>query len=292
MKCNRFSFVNKLKVLLIWAFSVLFLCNCSMQIIPSQYDIKLSSKTSELFIDVGGGSCQLEVCLNNYRYQTLSSEQNFFLSYHILSPDGETIEFDGARSLIAPIAARGIENECMEVIAPIAAGEYIIEIDLVEEGVTWFSQQGMRTLKLPLVVSQTYTPAFDSTAIDSEITQLNLSQGDSISIPITIYNNGTMPLYPKGKMSVHASYHIRYEDGRELLYDGMRTNLPCTIMPGDHKEVILTVDNNIFQESGNYMLSVDLVIEGVAWFSQNGMDIINIPVTFKRIDQGTGITIK
>jgi hypothetical protein len=37
--------------------------------------------------------------------------------------------------------------------APAAAGRYLLELDLVEEGVTWFSVAGAVTHRIPFVVN-------------------------------------------------------------------------------------------------------------------------------------------
>lgn len=279
MKYREFSIKASLKFLFI-TLTVTLLCSCTTKIVPSQYDVRLSTELSELTVEAGGEPLQVDVCLNSYRYRELSSEQNVFLSYHILSSNGEVIVFDGTRSILAPIAARGKKKENVEITAPIDSGEYIVEIDLVEEGVTWFSQQGMETIKLPLTVRQTYISEFNNISIKSEIDQLDLIKGDAALIPIIISNNGSMPLYSKGEMAVHASYHISYGDGHELIYDGIRTDLPCAIAPGTREEFCLRIDSDSFQIAGNYIITVDLVIEGTNWFSQKGMDVIKIPVTF------------
>ena len=41
----------------------------------------------------------------------------------------------------------------LELTAPEEAGRYIIELDMVEEGVTWFADQGSQTLRVPVQVS-------------------------------------------------------------------------------------------------------------------------------------------
>lgn len=131
----------------------LVLSGCAANAVPSQYDLKLKTKVESLEFEVGGEIAQVEITIDSRRYQELSSEQNIYLSYHILSDKKESIIYDGIRTPLESIDARGIEKEIVDVQAPLEAGEYIVEIDLVEEGVTWFSAQGMPTLKLPLKVA-------------------------------------------------------------------------------------------------------------------------------------------
>ena len=65
------------------------------------------------------------------------------VSYHWLKSNGGMFEFDGLRSdcrarsaLASPATSR------CSVRAPAAAGDYLLAIDLVKEGVTWFSEAG------------------------------------------------------------------------------------------------------------------------------------------------------
>ncbi len=65
------------------------------------------------------------------------------VSYHWLKPGGGMVEFDGLRSNLP--RALGPNQSCdasMLVRALAAAGDYVLAIDLVKEGVTWFSEAG------------------------------------------------------------------------------------------------------------------------------------------------------
>jgi hypothetical protein len=65
------------------------------------------------------------------------------VSYHWLSPARTTIEFDGLRSALP--RALGPGDTCrvtMTVRAPQTPGACWLAIDLVKEGVTWFSEAG------------------------------------------------------------------------------------------------------------------------------------------------------
>lgn len=64
-------------------------------------------------------------------------------SYHWLALSGEMVEFDGLRSdLPGPIGPGGSGRATVTVRAPATRGAYRLAIDLVQEGVTWFSQAG------------------------------------------------------------------------------------------------------------------------------------------------------
>ena len=66
-------------------------------------------------------------------------------SYHWLDTSGRTIVHDGVRTAFAEVVRSGdTVTVPMGVIAPDAAGAYRLAVDIVREGVTWFSEQGCR----------------------------------------------------------------------------------------------------------------------------------------------------
>lgn len=75
------------------------------------------------------------------------------LSYHLFSAGGEKLRFDNLRTpLPGPVpAGSGVDVNLM-IIAPKEPGEYLVEIDLVQEHVTWFKDRGNKTIEVPLIV--------------------------------------------------------------------------------------------------------------------------------------------
>ncbi len=75
------------------------------------------------------------------------------LSYHVLDPARKTVRFDNRRfALPAPVAPGGRATLDIEIKAPLDAGEYRLEFDLLREGVAWFKDGGSKTLEVPLTV--------------------------------------------------------------------------------------------------------------------------------------------
>ena len=76
-----------------------------------------------------------------------------FASYHWLDRRGAVVVQDGARTplprTIAPGAACAMT---LRIETPPAPGRYILAVDLVEEGVTWFSEAGAPMLKRAFTV--------------------------------------------------------------------------------------------------------------------------------------------
>jgi SAM-dependent methyltransferase len=74
-------------------------------------------------------------------------------SYHWLDPKGSVVVQDGTRTpLPRPVAAGDTCEMTLRIDTPSQPGRYLLAVDLVEEGVTWFSEAGApmlrRTLKI------------------------------------------------------------------------------------------------------------------------------------------------
>ena len=70
------------------------------------------------------------------------------LSYHWLDTRRAAVEYDGLRTpLPRPVPPGESCAVTMRVRAPANAGRYVLEIDLVEEGVSWFTRAGTRPLR-------------------------------------------------------------------------------------------------------------------------------------------------
>jgi len=78
----------------------------------------------------------------------------FNMSYHWRDARGHVIVLDGQRTaLSAPVGPGQSATTNVVVIAPAAPGRYTLEIELVHEGVTWFSHAGQPTLSLAVRVT-------------------------------------------------------------------------------------------------------------------------------------------
>ena len=276
---------NMRKLLLICLLAVsVCLTGCSFEAVPSRYDMKLKSDTSAIEIENGGGVETVEVTVDSRSFHDMSSETDrMFLSYHLLDHQGNILIYDGIRTSLDPIPARGIKKERVDIQIPLEAGNYTAEIDLVEEGVTWFSEQGMETLEIPLTVLNTYVPPYTEVSLRSETKELEISVGDKILIPVTIENTSEVPLYSSGTMATRLSYHISDINGNMLQFDGERIALPESIQNGEIFETQVELTSDIFDTPGNYVISFDLVIEGMTWYADQGMETLNIPIEVQEL---------
>jgi hypothetical protein len=93
--------------------------------------------------------------LTNEGWDVWSSEGdgNVFISYHWLDGKGQMVTFDGDRTpLPRPIASGERCDVSITIVAPLASGSYRLAIDLVREGVTWFSQAGRPWVEVAFTV--------------------------------------------------------------------------------------------------------------------------------------------
>jgi hypothetical protein len=72
---------------------------------------------------------------------------------HWLDAAGETVSNDDGRAPLLRDLRPGEETELRLVVnAPRRAGDYLLEIDMLQEGVSWFGLKGSKTLRVPVRV--------------------------------------------------------------------------------------------------------------------------------------------
>lgn len=77
------------------------------------------------------------------------------LGNHWLAPDGGVVQLDDGRAiLLDDLEAGSTAVVDLRVTAPASSGRYLLELDLVQEGVTWFADRGSTTARVPLTVGQ------------------------------------------------------------------------------------------------------------------------------------------
>jgi hypothetical protein len=82
-----------------------------------------------------------------------SGDHAFRLGYHVAHPDSAAIQFEGGRVDLSQDVPPGADVQLrVPVTAPAANGEYLIEWDMVQEGVIWFSWTGAAPERTHLTV--------------------------------------------------------------------------------------------------------------------------------------------
>lgn len=78
----------------------------------------------------------------------------FLLSYHLLRPDGRQLQYDGPRSPLPRTVRPGEQIELRAILqAPSQPGEYVVEWDMLQEGVAWFSWKGATPARTSVTVT-------------------------------------------------------------------------------------------------------------------------------------------
>jgi len=123
----------------------------SYQVKYRAYDgIKVPVQASQVF--------ELQVTLQNTGFLSWSSQdpdRPVFISYHWRDRSGKTIVYDGRRTSFHKEIRPGEEAKVpVSVKAPDLQGRFILEIDCVCEGVTWFSEAKNKALSIPVQVKK------------------------------------------------------------------------------------------------------------------------------------------
>jgi hypothetical protein len=182
---------------------------------------------------------------------------NVNLSYHWYDAADNVVVWDGLRTPLAGTARTQIAAINAQIAVPATPGTYKLRYDIVQEGVAWFSGQGMQT---PVKTVSVIVPALS--ALYAAPPTMIAGANATISVPVTIMNAGTTTWQP-GAFNV--AYHLYGSNGALIVWDGMRTALPASVAPGQ----AVTVNANVKTPAatGTYVMRFDLVQEGVAWFS-------------------------
>jgi hypothetical protein len=89
--------------------------------------------------------------------ESTSSENAVFLSFHLLTKEGNSIAHDNDRYAIPEPIRKNQQKTVAAVLdnsrLKLKPGNYIIEFDLVREGKFWFSEKDNKILKIPMTVN-------------------------------------------------------------------------------------------------------------------------------------------
>jgi hypothetical protein len=151
----------------------------------------------------------------------------------------------------------------MPVTPPAKPGVYTLRLDLVREGIAWFSGLGVATVDLPATVRAAFAATYGTPA------STTLLPGGRTAVALTLTNIGTTAWTAQGANPVRLAAHITNAKGEVVIWDGARTSFPADVAPGAQAKVDLIVDAPTVP--GSYRVRADLVREGVAWFSGLGV---------------------
>jgi hypothetical protein len=82
-----------------------------------------------------------------------AAPMQLYVGNHWLDVTGRDIVHDDGRAPLTRNVAPGETIELELVLnAPKLAGNYILELDMLQEGVSWFAPQGSMTVRLPMKI--------------------------------------------------------------------------------------------------------------------------------------------
>lgn len=85
---------------------------------------------------------------------------------------------------------------------------------------------------------------------------------------VLVANAGTVPWRSHPHAGIWLAYHWLDERGNAIVWDGLRTELPYAVPPGEQVTIQLQLRGAL--PPGRYRLAVDLVDEGRVWFGELG----------------------
>lgn len=200
-----------------------------------------------------------------------------YLGYHWIDFNSkEMVVFDGKRSII-PEDGVNADNEVVfdfTVISPSKPGEYILQIDLVHEGITWFSFQGVPSLEKFITVDISYAARYN----DGGTTPTYVDKGQEFNAQVKVRNGGFLLWECKGdRYRVSLGTHwINRDTGEMIIWDGNRGLLPEDV--SYNEEVIVDIKIKAPDKPGRYILQYDMVHERITWFSEKGVIPLEVNV--------------
>jgi len=199
------------------------------------------------------------------------------LSSHWHDSAGNTVVWDGPRNaLAADVAPNATATVDARITTPSRPGTYTLTFDMVREGVAWFGSLGSTVAKVTVSVAPvTYAATYGvSVSAASYI-------GETKTVPVTVTNSGNVPW--NAENPVNLAYHVYDSRGNLVVWDGQRALLG-DLAPGASKQVQLAYTSSAV--IGDYVLAIDAVREGVAWFSGLGTPPLRLPM---RVDSGYSV---
>ncbi|HUG05592.1 MAG TPA: SpoIID/LytB domain-containing protein [Candidatus Limnocylindria bacterium] len=187
------------------------------------------------------------------------------LSYHILDAAGRAVVWDGVRTpLGGDILPGQSKNLSITFAVPGTSGGYTLVVDLVREGIGWFEGTGSPPARVPLTVTSGLSAGYAGTTTPGQATI-----GATIDLLTTVLNYGPRVWPASGPNAVSLSYHITKSTGEMVVWDGARGRLPSDVPP--FSQITVPIRVPVPQSVGDYVISWDMVLEGVAWFSSTGV---------------------
>lgn len=114
--------------------------------------------------------------------------------------------------------------------------------------------------------------------------ELHARPNQVIETPLLLTNTGARTWEPCSDTPFQMSYHLYDTEGEAITYDGLRSELPDRVGPGESVEIMGSVAAPA--EPGTYRVEWDLLQEEITWFSWKGtptassrLIVLGVPVS-------------
>lgn len=210
------------------------------------------------------------------------SENPVFLGYHWIDFESkEMVVFEGERSFLPQKEVKPGEEAVfnINVKAPSAPGQYVLQIDLVQEGVTWFSSQRVPPMEKFITVDISYAASYD----DKGTTPNYVDPGQEFSTEVTVRNTGFLLWNHESdpyRMDL-GTHWVNRDTGEMIIWDGDRGLLLEDV--SHNEEIVIDIKIKAPDKPGMYILQYDMVHERVTWFSDKGVILLEVNIDVGRV---------
>jgi SAM-dependent methyltransferase len=195
---------------------------------------------------------------------------------HLLAEDGRLLEWDFFRQ---PIERDTRPHERFTTSCTFAApeepGQYRLRVDLLADQVGWFESWGSLPIELRLEVgagqADSTAPARLRAQLGLPHAQLEVAAGEAVTLTVTLRNTGNTLWLAQGRQGtgrVALGAHLLDAQAALLEQDFARATLPADVAPGSEARATLAFDAP--RQPGEYIVEVDLLVEGLVWFGSKG----------------------
>ena len=260
----------------------------AVDVAPPSYSGVLSVVSAPSRVTVGQ-SVEIQLSLKNVGAAPLpdAGARRARISYHITDSESRIILWDGPRTDIGkPVGPGDVVSVSAVARAPERPGAYKLTFELVQEGVTWFTQRGSPYVDVFLDVVAVDFKAYFGTA-DAPKT---MAAGLRYTVRPTIVNVGAATWPRSGFDPVRLGAHWLDDSGRSVAWDAARIELPKDVEP--RASITVPLEVTAPERPGTYTVVLDLVQEGVGWFADRGtlpakLNVTVAPPTFRASWSGT-----
>lgn len=121
--------------------------------VQSNYRVSIKTEQDAYVFVAGKNIYEIPVIVHNRANRLISTDmRDMYLSYHIFDENGNVLVYDNMRTPFGKTLYSGDKAHMSLQVSDMDPGKYVLEIDIVQEGVEWFSEQEDMTKKVTVLV--------------------------------------------------------------------------------------------------------------------------------------------